>query len=66
MAQIITSMSAGSKCRLHAIQPLKLLPCNSSHEIWKPGKLCTTAGCIISYQQSDILQAMNISVPAAL
>ena len=26
----------------------------------------TKAGCIICYQQSDILQAVNTSVPAAL
>jgi len=35
VAQTITSISAGSTCRLHAFQTLKLLPCNSS--IWYLG-----------------------------
>jgi len=33
VAQTITTMSAGSTCRLHASQTLKLLPYNSSHMV---------------------------------
>ena len=66
MAQTITSMSVDSTCRLHASRTLNLLPCLSSHCIGEPGKLHTKTGCIIRYQQSDILQAVNTSVPAAL
>jgi len=59
-------MSVDSTCRLHASRTLNLLPCLSSHCIGEPGKLHTKTGCIIRYQQSDILQAVNTSVPAAL
>ena len=51
--QIITSMSVGSTCRLHASRTLNKLPCISSHNtygIGEPGKLRIKAGSIIRYQ----------------
>jgi len=60
-------MSAGSTCRLHASQTLKLLPYNSSHMVLgNPVNSLLKQAAIFSIQQSDILQTVNTSVPAAL
>ena len=67
VAQTITTMSAGSTCRLHASQTLKLLPYNSSHMVLgNPVNSLLKQAAIFSIQQSDILQTVNTSVPAAL
>ena len=59
-------MSAGSTCRLHASQTLKWLSCISTYGIGEPSKLLTKTGFNSCYQQSDIIQAVNKSVPASL
>ena len=67
VTQTITSMSAGSISRLHVSRTLNLLPCISSHVVLgNPKYSLQKQAAVFAIAQSDILQAVNTSVPVAL